>query len=179
MKEAEFHHLATLGLIGLGVLTLASLLLVDAPYGRHSRPGWGPTLPNRWGWLLMESPTLCVFLPIYFLGSHAGRTVPLVLLGLWLTHYVHRTLIYPFQLDKNGKRVPLLIAFLGALFNTINAYLIARHLSELGHYRAGWLSDPRFFMGALLFAVGYYINRSSDLALLRLRKRGKPGYAIP
>ncbi len=179
MPEAQFHTLATLSLMGLGALTLVALLFIDAPYGRHSRPGWGPTLPSRVGWISMESPTLLVFVPVYLAGSESSSTVPLVLFGMWLSHYVHRTLIYPFRLDKNAKRVPVVISLLGALFNTLNAYLIARHLSELGSYDLAWLSDPRFSIGAGLFALGYYINRSADAALLELRKNGGPGYLIP
>lgn len=179
MVEAAFHHNASLTLMALGALILVALLFIDAPYGRHLRPGWGPTLPNRVGWILMESPTLVVFLPIYFSGDHARELVPLVLLGLWLCHYVHRTLIYPFRLSSQGKRVPLLIAFLGFLFNTVNAYLIARCLSHFGAYENEWLKDPRFVGGVMLFALGYFINRSADRTLLRLRKEGDGAYKIP
>jgi steroid 5-alpha-reductase/3-oxo-5-alpha-steroid 4-dehydrogenase 1 len=179
MNEALFHRDAALSLMALGVLVLVSLLFIDAPYGRHLRPGWGPSLPNRLGWILMESPTLAVFLPVYFSGENAEGTVPLVLLFLWLSHYVHRTLIYPFRLNRNGKRVPLLVAFLGFLFNTVNAYLIARFLSHLGDYQLGWLRDPRFLCGLLLFGLGYFINRRADRTLLRLRSAGSGDYKIP
>lgn len=179
MNEAAFHHDATLILMGLGVLVLIALLFIEAPYGRHLRPGFGPTLPNRLGWILMESPTLAVFLPIYSSGDHAKETVPLVLLALWLSHYVDRTLIYPFRLNSKGKRVPLLIAFLGLLFNTVNAYLIARFLSHLGTYETDWLSDPRFVLGVVVFLVGYVVNRTADRTLLRLGRADDGGYKIP
>ena len=38
------------------VLALATgfvLVFVSAPYGRHARKGWGPSLDNRLGWMLM------------------------------------------------------------------------------------------------------------------------------
>lgn len=179
MNEAAFLQNASLTLIALGGLVLVALLFIDAPYGRHLRPGFGPTLSNRAGWVLMESPTLVVFLPVYFSGDNAQQAVPLVFLFLWLSHYVHRTLIFPFRISNRGKRVPLLIAFLGLLFNTVNAYLIARYLSHLGSYEVTWLKDPRFMSGLLLFGVGYFINRSADRTLLRLRSSGESGYKIP
>ncbi len=179
MNEAAFHQQAVYSMMGLGVFVFASLLFIDAPYGRHLRPGWGPTLSNRVGWILMESPTLLVFLPIYWSGTHAHELVPLVFLGFWLSHYVHRTLIYPFRLRSSGKRVPLLIALLGFLFNSVNAYLIARGLSELSTYDKSWLTSPQFIVGALVFAAGYAMNRSADRALLRLKSESEGGYRIP
>ena len=179
MNEAIFHRDAALSLMALGLLVFVSLLFIDAPYGRHLRTGFGPTLPNHVGWILMESPTLIVFLPVYLTGENATETVPLIFLCLWLSHYIHRTLIYPFRLNRQGKRVPLLIAFLGLLFNTVNAYLIARFLSHLGTYEIEWLTDPRFGAGLLLFFVGYFINRNADRTLLGLRKAGDSDYKIP
>ena len=40
--------------IAAAAVTLLLLLRVVAPYGRHTRPGWGPSLPARWGWVVME-----------------------------------------------------------------------------------------------------------------------------
>jgi hypothetical protein len=42
--------------IALAIFTFASLLFVTAPYGRHARSGWGPTVSAKLGWVLMECP---------------------------------------------------------------------------------------------------------------------------
>ena len=55
------------GWIILAIFTLILLLFVRAPYGRHQRPGWGPAIPARIGWFVMELPSLIIF-PIFGLG---------------------------------------------------------------------------------------------------------------
>ena len=63
------------------VPTLLALVFIPAPYGRHARRGWGPTIPSRLGWIVMESPAGWFFAWVYFLGPNALRPVPLVLSG--------------------------------------------------------------------------------------------------
>jgi hypothetical protein len=117
MLDPAFHRAATWTEIGLAVATLLPLLFLSAPYGRYTRPGWGPTVPNRWGWVLMELPTLAVFLPLYWVGPQRCEVVPLVFLFFWLSHYVHRTLIYPFRLRDRKRVIPLVLVALGMMFN--------------------------------------------------------------
>jgi len=46
----------------------------------------------------MESPSSFGFLALFALGDARGRLVPLVFLGLWQTHYLHRSIVYPLLL---------------------------------------------------------------------------------
>lgn len=179
MPLSELHHYLALGLCGLGVVTFISLLVLTAPYGRHARPGWGPTVSARTGWLIMESPAVFAFLAFYAVGTHRAETVPLVLLALWQLHYVNRTLIYPFRLRSAGRPMPLSIAAMGASFNVLNAWLNATQISELGSYPAAWLADPRFLAGAALFLIGFTLNVRADNVLLALRAPGQTGYRVP
>ena len=32
-------------------LVFGALFFIDAPYGRHRRPGWGPTIDDTLGWV--------------------------------------------------------------------------------------------------------------------------------
>ncbi len=162
----------------LAAVTFVALLRLTAPYGRHVRGGWGPTVPNRWGWILMEAPAVLVFLAVYLQGAQRGALVPLLLLGLWQVHYVHRTFIFPFRL-KSSKPMPLLIPLTAIAFNTLNGYVNARWISHLGEYTSAWLLDPRFLIGVGVFLVGMAINLHSDTVLLRLRGPGESGYKIP
>ena len=179
MTEIEIHRSLVWLLFGLAASTFAALLFVTAPYGRYVRGGWGPTIPNRAGWILMESVGVVGFAAIYSLGDHRGAPMPLVLLAMWQAHYVHRAFIYPFRMRSRGKRMPLLIFLMAVAFNTLNAYVNARWLSHLGSYPTDWLSDPRFVTGAALFAAGIAINIHSDARLFGLREPGETGYEIP
>lgn len=164
--------------IALAVPTFVVLRFIAAPYGRYGGARWGPRLPARLTWVLMESPAPLVFAAVFLTGENRGRLVPLVLLGLWQTHYVYRTFVYPFLL-RPGRRVPVLIALLAATFNALNAYLNARWIGALGDYPAGWLADPRFLAGVALFAGGLLLNAASDRTLRGLRRPGETGYRIP
>src|SRR5687767_11617288 len=109
------------------------LLFISAPYGRHVRAGWGPQLPARAGWIVMESPAVIGFAAIYAAGAHRAEAVPLLLLGLWQFHYLQRTVIFPLRM-RGGRPMPLAIVGLALTFNLLNAYVNARWISELGHY---------------------------------------------
>jgi 3-oxo-5-alpha-steroid 4-dehydrogenase 1 len=178
MTEATLFQFAVWGEIALGVFTFVSLFFIVAPYGRHARKGWGPQIPSKLGWMIMEAPAVFLVLGIYLLGEQRGQLVPLVLLGLWQWHYVNRTFVFPLMLANKGQRMPISIMGMAITFNTLNAYVNARWLSHFSSYAATWLSDPRFIIGALVFFAGWSINTWSDRRLIALRKQNE-GYVIP
>lgn len=178
MTGSAFYDVVLVALFVTAAVVAVLLLLMTAPYGRHSRDGWGPTLPSRYGWVIMESPAVTAFAAFFATGDHARQVAPLVLLLIWQAHYVHRTFVYPFRL-RSTRRTPLTIIAMALGFNTANAYVNATWLSEHGDYPLTWLADPRFVAGVTLFALGYGINRWADDALRRLRSKASTGYQIP
>lgn len=179
MTETQIHSYLVLATIALAGLTFVTLLHTDAPYGRHLRPGWGPTMPARAGWIVMESPAVLLFAGIYFVGDHAFATVSLAFLFLWQFHYVYRCFIFPLRIREAGKRMPVAIAAMGFGFNCLNAYINARWISHLGAYPDAWLATTPFLPGLACFFAGWMINRHADATLIRLRQPGKTGYGIP
>jgi protein-S-isoprenylcysteine O-methyltransferase Ste14 len=179
VTELQFHTGLAYGVIATAAIVFISLFFIVAPYGRHSRPGWGLMISNRLGWTLMESPSALGFAAIYLAGRHALEPVPLALAALWLAHYLNRTFIYPLRMTKKQKHMPAAVSAMAVVFNVINAYLNARWISELGTYETSWFADPRFITGAALFALGMWVNISSDNVLFALRKPGDEGYKIP
>jgi len=179
MTEPVVHSALVWAVLLLGPVTAGLLLVISAPYGRHGRAGWGPTISARLAWIAMESPSVLVFLVVYWLGDHRAAPTAVVLFALWQVHYVHRTFIYPFRIRSAGKRTPLVIALLAFVFTFVNAYINARWVAHFGSYETGWLSDPRFLLGSLLFVLGMVVNLQSDTILLRLRKPGQTGYQVP
>jgi hypothetical protein len=163
----------------VGVIVAGVLAFVAAPYGRHGRAGWGPQVPARVGWIVMESPAVLVFGAIYLQGAHRAEVVPLLLLGVWMLHYVHRAAIFPFRMRTAGRTMPAVVVLMAIVFNLANAYVNARWISHLGSYALGWLLDVRLVVGVAMFAVGMGINLASDTRLLALRRDGQGGYRIP
>jgi protein-S-isoprenylcysteine O-methyltransferase Ste14 len=178
VPEAQIHAYATYAQLGLAALTFVSLFFVTAPYGRHGREGWGPQIGQRLAWVLMELPASVFWLGVWALGSHAWQPAPIALMVLWQVHYLNRTFVFPFRIRADGKKTPVSIVATAVVFNTLNAYINARQVSELGSYD-GWLADPRFLAGAALFVLGFGINQHADWILMNLRKPGESGYKIP
>lgn len=179
MTETTIHAAISWGIMGLAVLTALALGFITAPYGRYQRSGWGPTIPSRAAWVVMEMPSSVGFFVIYLGGDRRAELVPVLLLCVWLTHYVHRTFIYPFLIRESGKRMPVLVVALGLAFNCANAWINARWISHLGPYDTTWLRDPRLTAGILAFGAGLALNLHSDAVLRRLREPGETGYAVP
>ncbi len=163
----------------LAIPTLLSLVFVTAPYGRHARTGWGPSIPARVGWIVMESPAVWFFVLVYLQGEGALRPVPLVFLAMWQLHYVYRSFVFPFLIRAEGRRMPVTIPAMAFLFNLLNNYVNARWISSVGSYDVAWLADPRFLVGAALFLSGFALNVVSDRTLRNLRAPGETGYRIP
>ena len=179
MDEATIHGWMVVAEFALAAITFVALRFVVAPYGRHTRPGWGPTVPSRVGWIVMESPAVLGFLWVWSRGDHVDELVPRVLLGMWMLHYVHRTFIFPFRMELRGKRMPLAVVALAIVFNTLNFYVNARWISHLGRYDDAWLWSIPMLVGVALFGTGMILNIWSDSALARMRRDAGGGYVLP
>ena len=176
-EQAVFNGLI-IGWFLLAAVVFSALFFVAAPYGRHFRTGWGPTINNKLGWVIMEAAAPLVFALCFVLGSNEGTLTTLVFLGLWEAHYIHRAFIYPFGLRSRG--MPLTVVGFGLLFNVVNGYLNGRYIFTFSTgYANEWLGDPRFVVGVALFITGFIINRRADQILRNLRQSGESGYKIP
>lgn len=159
-------------------LVLIALRHITAPYGRHFAAGWGPVLPNRLAWFLMELPALLVIGIVLLNNRQALTAAVLVPWFLWTVHYAYRTFIFPALMRPSGKNFPALLVLFAILFNTLNGYNNGADL--LGNSAAGeTLLTGHFVIGAALFAAGFYLHFSSDQAIRKLRKDGFAGYRIP
>ena len=168
------------GWIAMSSFVFCLLFFVSAPYGRMSRPGWGPQIPTRLAWLVMELPAVLTIAVFWGLAGFPMAPGGLILLTMWEVHYINRTFIYPLRTRTKGKETPLIIALLGASTNVGVGYLVGYGIFSLGPPLDGaWLGDPRFILGVLLFVIGMTLNITSDNILLRLRGEGDTGYHIP
>jgi len=166
--------------IALAGLVFLLLFWVKAPYGRHSRGGWGPSIPARAGWILMELPALLVPLGCLVLSGRWDDLVAVVFLTIWSAHYFYRSLIYPFLSQVPGRPTPLSIIGMGAGFNVVNGAVQGAFLFlSTPPHSADWLSDGRFWLGLAVFVLGFFFHVRADAILRGLRSSEGTGYRIP
>ena len=159
---------------GVAAVTVIALCFLSAPYGRHARNGWGPSVRARWGWVAMELPA-ALAIAVCFALRPPSSLAPWLMLGLWEIHYVNRSVVFPFRMRGGGKPMPIAIAGMGVFFNLVNGYLNGRWLTVFGTYDREWLVDPRFLVGAAVMAAGFAINLHADATLRSLRAPGETG----
>jgi len=179
VERTNFDSLVWGWIILAGVMFMV-LLFVKAPYGRHSSRKWGISVPNRWGWVIMEIPSPLVFLFFFLSGDLLKTTETWFIALLFLIHYTNRSLIFPFRIRTSGKTMPLPVVLMAVIFNVINGGFLGYYLGNLHTGSSGSpFSDLLFLGGTLLFFTGLIINTSADETLIRLRKSSGHGYQIP
>jgi protein-S-isoprenylcysteine O-methyltransferase Ste14 len=171
-------QLAISAAVAAGVFV--SLHFTAAPYGRHTRGGWGPAVPNRLGWIVMEGVAAVAILVFYLREGPQITPAIVLLLVLWEMHYINRAFVYPLRLRTRGKRMPVTVMMMAMAYNMWNGYLNGRWLGEHAEaYTNEWMFRPAFVAGLAIFAAGFALNVWSDEILLRLRPGEETGYAIP
>ena len=163
----------------IALISFFFLFFKTAPYGRYIKPDLRNTIPSRLGWIVMETPTiyLMVFFIFFFLDNLL--LVQWVFVGVWLLHYLHRSLIWPIRARIKQKKMTLLVVILAFIFNTVNVSIQAIWIFKFGNYETNWLYSFPFITGLFIFLVGMYINIRSDNILFNLRKVNGPGYHLP
>ena len=126
---------SSLGYIGilLAFVMFIACNLQTAVYGRYATSkGWGPLIPAKWAWIIMESPNLFVFAIVIWMLIVSDREIKvnianMILSFCFMSHYVHRDLVFPFYIEKtkpNAMPVSvMLLAFIFCCFNGLSQAL--------------------------------------------------------
>lgn len=179
MDKPTFDLLVWLWTV-IALVIFLVLMFVTAPYGRHSNRKWGVTIPDRIGWFIMEVPALIIFLYFIITGTAEKTVTVWIIASLYVAHYINRAVIFPWRIRVRGKQMPLAIALMAVCFNFVNAGFLGYYGGSLNtHFTTGWLRDPRFIAGLIIFITGMAINISSDEKLIHLRKKSSGDYQIP
>lgn len=177
----ELYDYLLLGMTITAIIVFIALYKVEAGYGMLLTKKWGPTLPNRLGWVLMEAPVFVVMAALWAMSERTWQLTPLVFFVVFQSHYFQRSFIFPFLLRGKGQ-MPLSIMLMGMIFNTLNALMQGGwifYFAPSGLYTNEWLLTPQFIVGVTIFFTGMYINLQSDKIIRNLRKPGDSGHYIP
>ena len=78
--------------------------------------------------------------------------------------------------------MPLSIILMGALFNTLNAFMQGGwifYFSPTEMYGPGWLHGLPFILGTVIFFAGMAVNIHSDSIIRNLRQPGDTAHYLP
>lgn len=163
------------------IIVFIALYFVTAGYGVFYNKKWGPTVPNKLGWVLMESPVFVVMILLCVFSERSTNLVCLIFLILFEIHYFQRSFIFPFLI--RGKSVmPLSVILMGVVFNVLNALMQGGwifYVSPENMYDVQWLVTPQFIIGTIIFFAGMIINIHSDYVIRHLRKSGDTRHYLP
>lgn len=162
--------------IALALAVMPVIFFKTAPYGRHTPANARFTLQSRYGWCLMETPSVLMLLAAFVMTPVRGA-LPFVFLALWQLHYVNRAFIYPFRMRGGDRPMPWAIVLSAFSFTALNGFFNGWAITHNDYTH--WASDPRCALGALVFLLGFAINQHADHVLRNLRKPGDSGYHIP
>ena len=172
----SFHFAAAIWALA-ALPTMAAGLAGWDPVGRLGHLGAGRRLNARWAWFLFELPALVTF-PAIYVASGNTHLVGNLAVVLWLAHYGHRTLVWPWLVPKRDATAPLALCASSIGFNLVNGGLLGWFMGFAADYPDQWLTDPRFVAGLFLFVGGATLNVWADYRLRHLR-RTNAGRVMP
>ena len=154
MKENFDIFLIVMAL--LAAVVYAALHFFEAGYGYLFDRRYGPPVPNRVGWMVMESPVFILMCVLWASSERMWQAGPLALFCLFQAHYLPRAFIVPLLIRGKG-RMPLGIVVMGMVFNTLNALMQGGWIFYVSpaDYYAGWFAQPYIYIGGALFGIWF------------------------
>ncbi|KAJ8602541.1 hypothetical protein CTAYLR_008349 [Chrysophaeum taylorii] len=182
MDEVTLHRRVCVGFVASMVLCGVPLFAgVAAPYGRYHqeralglRYGW--PVDARVAWFVQEVPSLIVPFLVRRDDEVLSSPVNRALLFLFVAHYAHRSLVFPFRI-RGGKPTPAVTAACAFAYTAVNGFIQGQYLAALHRFPDELRGT--FFVGVAAFVAGFAICAHSDGILRDLRRDGSTGYAIP
>lgn len=164
----------------IALFVFIALQFFEAGYGYLFDRRYGPPLPNKVGWVLMEAPVFVMMCVLWAGSDRMWDAAPLALFLIFQSHYLQRSFIFPLLMRGNSK-MPLGIVLMGMLFNTLNALMQGGWIFYIApeNYYDDWFSKPCFYIGTAVFLFGMWVNLHSDHIIRHLRKPGDTRHYIP
>ena len=162
----EIYNNFLIVMSAIAVVVFVALQFFEAGYGYLFDRRYGPPVPNKIGWVLMESPVFIAMCVLWAISDRQWDVVPLVLFGVFQLHYFQRSFIFPLLMRGNSK-MPLGIVLMGMIFNTLNALMQGGWIFFLApeNYYADWFAKPFIYIGIVVFFAGMFIMPISALCM--------------
>lgn len=125
LKDPDFHRGLAWGVLYLSPAVFFLLLVVKpSTYGKlHNSKSnlFGPSVTAKWCWMVFEAPNcIWVLISLASLPSYNSLALPNgLLLGGFLLHYIHRSIIYPLNMSSDSK-FPIGIIAVTVPYCTVN-----------------------------------------------------------
>ena len=178
--QPEYFNMFLITMAAIAVIVFVALHYVEAGYGIMYSRQWGPSVPNRTGWVLMEAPVFVVMAVLWIFvrppfRSRSGSHVSAVRAALFPA-FVHIPVAHAREVEdavgnrRHGDGVQHPQRLHAGRMDI---------LCRPADYYDGWFGKPFFYVGALLFFAGMFINWQSDHIIRHLRKEGDTRHYIP
>lgn len=184
--DPVFDTILAIGL-AFGVLVVLIGFVMQSPYGRFASEGKAAfNLNPKLGWWLMELPATVSFVVFFIWNWSSAGAAAFVMGAIWLIHYGNRGWFFPLSIRvAPGRRSTFNVSVMlaGMFVVSIHGYLNATWFTALGGFTEQWLSDPRFIIGVIVYAIGLALIVHSEHVVRNLRPRdpdqGTTEYKIP
>ncbi|KAF9062040.1 hypothetical protein BDP27DRAFT_1337144 [Rhodocollybia butyracea] len=163
----------------VSLITCPVLFVINAPFGRFAQTGKSIfILDGKKSWMVMEivSPLMFTFCfvtsPLSPARGYKPSLAQYILAGAYLAHYANRAVISPLRTPSRSTS-HVIVPISGVLFNILNGSLMGTYLSSppasayLSHSR------PSFYIGLVLWVLGFAGNIIHDEILLNIRRKAK------
>ena len=163
-------------ILSLAVIVVAFLFQLKKParYGRHDKNHGKCYVPQRLAHAASDFiPGVVFFTIMYFAqGRNLSQPPNLVFYCLFTVHYLHRGLITPLTARYSSWKVPVFIPIFNFIVNLLFHYLIVDFIGSACYF-PGYLYDPRFLLGLLIFIAGFVLNKMAETYLICIRCRAE------
>ena len=165
----------------IAVAYFVGQLFRPIPYGRHASGSGRLPVPVRIANMVVALvPNVFFFILTYFLAGQNFKEAPNVFFFcLYVIHYLERGLVNPLVSRYSNSKIRLWIPLSRFLAGLLLSYVNAEFIGSTD-YCSGYLYDPRFIIGLIIFIIGFSLNRVADYQLVCLREsRSDTKHAIP
>ena len=175
MNDNSFGSFTQINLVG-SIIMMLFVAFYAIPYGKNYQKGKAYLkleIPDRPAIIIVNicGPIIYILLKLYWPNATLFDIESL----LYIAHYIHRGLVYPFFRSTSSKPWPLESFLYFLITNVCESILLARTQTFSGVNRPIYVK----ILLAILFIAAAVVAAIHDYKICALRTTGNTGYKIP